>query len=255
MKPYYDDGQITLYHGDNRDVLPLLAAGTFDVAVTSPPYNLGEQTPLTNGKQFRTAAHGGLWGRAALANGYGADDADTLPYPEYVDWQRGVLTECWRLLTDRGAIYYNHKPRPFARELRLPLDLNPGLPLRQVVIWRRPGGINFSHTHYQPRCEWVMVLAKPAFELRDRSASGIGDVWEFPPDMKNPHPAPFPLRLPATVIETTGATAVLDPHAGSGTTLRAAKNAGIRAVGIERNEAYCEQAARRLAQQVLPLGV
>jgi modification methylase len=240
MKPYFDDGQVTLYHGDNREVLPQLPASAFDLVVTSPPYNLGEWSPLMNG-QFTKPEWGGLWGRAAL------------PYPEYAAWQRGVLTECWRLLTERGAIYYNHKPRPFARELRLPLDLNPGLPLRQVVIWRRPGGINFSHTHYQPRCEWIMVLAKPAFELRDRSASGVGDVWEFPPDMKNPHPAPFPLRLPAMVIETTRATAVLDPHAGSGTTLRAAKNAGIRAVGIERSEAYCEQAVRRLDQLALPL--
>jgi DNA modification methylase len=52
-------------------------------------------------------------------------------------------------------------------------------------------------------------------------------------------------------IETSGARSVLDPFAGTGTTLYAAKVAGIRAVGVERDERYCEIAARRLAQDTL----
>jgi site-specific DNA-methyltransferase (adenine-specific) len=255
VKPYYDDGQIALYCGDNRELLPQLATAAFDAVVTSPPYNLSDRTALSNGPQFREREHGGLWGRVALADGYGEGGDDAMPYPEYRDWQHGVLRECWRILSSRGAIYYNHKPRPNGREVRLPLDLNPGLPLRQVLIWRRPGGFNFNQSHYMPVHEWILVLAKPDFRLKNRGASGVGDVWEFPPDTKNPHPAPFPVFLPARVIETTGVTSVLDPHAGSGTVLRAAKTAGIRAVGIEKSPAYCEMAVRRLAQQALPLDV
>lgn len=255
VKPYYDDGQITLYCGDNREVLPRLGAGVVDLVITSPPYNLGissggglDATARTRpgdrrgGRDRRVSK----WGGCALAAGYGGD-VDALPWPEYTAWQQGVLRECWRVLSERGAVFYNHKPRIQAKSLWTPLDLNPGLPVRQVVIWSRPGGVNFNRAHYCPTHEWVVVFARPGFALKSQGASGVGDVWTFRQDTGNPHPASFPVQLPATILETTGAAAVLDPHAGSGTTLLAAKHAGIRAVGIEKNEAYCEMAVCRLA--------
>jgi DNA modification methylase len=256
VKPYYERGGITLYCADNRDVLPELDAGSIDLVFTSPPYNLG----VTSGggfpsglKRDNTRHAGGKWANAALALGYGAHD-DAMPYPEYVAWQKETLTACWRLLTERGAIFYNHKPRVQDGLLQTPLDLNPGLPVRQIVIWQRAGGMNFSPTFYCPTHEWIVILAKPAFGLKSRGASGVGDVWTVPQEGGTPHPAPFPVALPLRALETTSTRVALDPFAGSGTTLVAAKMAGIPAIGIELEERYCEIAARRLQQEVLDFG-
>jgi DNA modification methylase len=161
-----------------------------------------------------------------------------------------VLRECWRV--SRGAIYYNHKPRVVKGNLRSPLVLCGEIPVRQVIIWNRGSGFNYMDGAYVPMCEWIILMAKPEWSLRDKSAAGVGDVWNIPPDSGNEHPASFPVGLPSMAIQTSGAETILDPFAGSGTTGRAAKDLGKRAVLIEREERYCEIAARRLAQDVLP---
>lgn len=259
MKPYYEHGGIAIYHGDCREVLPILAPG-FDLVFTSPPYNLG----VTTGGGFPTGHYSadapmgkrggkGKWPNAAIANGYGVH-GDAMPPAEYEAWQRETLAYCWQLLSDDGAIFYNHKPRVQGGELWTPLSLNPGLPVRQIIIWARSGGINFSPSFYVPTHEWIIVFAKAGFRLKSKGASGVGDVWVVPQEANPDHPAPFPSALPLRALETTTTTHVLDPFCGSGTTLEAAKLLQRKATGIEINERYCEIAARRLSQEVLPLG-
>lgn len=68
------------------------------------------------------------------------------------------------------------------------------------------------------------------------------------------HPTQKPLDVMAFVVGRAPAGKVLDPFMGSGTTLRAAKDLGRRAIGIEIEERYCEIAARRCAQEVLNFG-
>lgn len=262
MKPYYEHAGVTIYHGDCLDVLPLLAAETVDVVVTSPPYNLGNTSGggMPGKKRMEhyspdagMAQRGGMgkWSGGSLARGY-AGYSDNLPHEEYVTWQHAMLRECWRTLTDRGAIYYNHKPRVLGGMLVSPfVYCPPEIPVRQVIIWARAGGINFSPSFYCPTHEWIVVLARSAFRLKSKGASGVGDVWYIPQEADPSHPAPFPLALPARVIETTAPRLVLDPFSGRGTTLRAAKDAGVRAVGIEINEAYCELAVNSLSQETL----
>lgn len=267
MTPYFESDGIVIYHGRAEDVLPTLDTGSVDMVFTSPPYNLGNTTgggfaaPLghytVNDRLGGRGNRFGKWSGGSLASGYGTHD-DAMPHDEYVAWQHAVLRECWRLLSDAGAIFYNHKPRVLGGRLVTPFEYLPAelVPsVRQVVIWSRAGGVNFSPAFYLPTHEWVVIVARQAFRLRDRSASGVGDVWTIAQESKTAHPAPFPLALPARAIETTTARVILDPFMGSGTTLRAAKDAGRRAIGIEADERWCEYAARRLDQMVLPLEV
>jgi len=231
VEPYYADEWVTLYNADNRDVLPELSG--VDLVLTSPPYNLRR----TGGSEW-----------TALQDGYGTCE-DELPHAEYVSWQQEVLSLCWDTLSDRGAIFYNHKPRVLNKGLLLPFELNPGLPLRQVVTWDRGSGFMRQFTCYVPRYEWLLIFAKDALRITTRN---VDDLWYVPPET-NPHPAPFPLGIASRVVNTTPSGTVLDHFAGSGTTLRAAKDAGRRCVGIELEERFCQMAAERLSQEVLPL--
>lgn len=232
MKPYYDQDGITIYHGDCREVIPQLEP--VDLVVTSPPYNLS----APGGSDF-----------TKLDNGYGPHD-DSMPHSDYVAWQQDILTLCWDGLSDVGAIFYNHKPRPnLADGLKLPIELvPPHIPIRQIIIWDRLVGYIQRTSMFVPSHEWILLLAKPAFRL---TTVGTLDVWRVSVGTGSDHPAPFPVGIPKRCIAPTSAQLILDPFMGSGSTLRAAKDLGRRAIGIEVNERYCEMAVNRLAQGVL----
>ena len=207
------------------------------MVVTSPPYNRWKRPwpHLGNWKQGDSAGGKSKWrnGSDGSAGVTYASYHDALPHAEYVVWQHHVLNLAWAAtLTDKGAIFYNHKPRVIGAKLWLPLELNPDLPLRQIVTWARAGGLNFNPTAYVPTYEWLMIMAKPAFRLRDKSASGAGDVHILQ-QASELHPAPFPVELPSRVMETTGARTILDPFMGSGTTGHAAARLGRSFIGIE----------------------
>src|SRR5690606_11306923 len=106
-----------------------------------------------------TDGHGGIT--------YESHD-DAMPWGEYEAWQHDILRATWDTLSDRGAIYYNHKPRVVGETLWMPTALNPGLPLRQVIVWARSGGMNYTRTAYMSTHEWIMVMAKPAFRLKSQ---------------------------------------------------------------------------------------
>lgn len=260
MKPFYQHNGITIWHGDCREIMPTLPA-MVDLIFTSPPYNLGNTTgggfPDRFGHYRKSTGlsgrgGGGKWGGGELANGYGTHD-DNMPSADYIAWQGEVLEGCWRLLTDTGAIFYNHKPRVLDGQLVAPIDYVPASLrkfVRQEIIWKRSGGINFSPAFFLPMHERIVVIARRNWRLTSKGASGVGDVWDEHQETNNAHPAPFPIGLPARAIETTAPAMTLDPFMGSGTTLRAAKDAGRQAIGIEIDERWCEMAARRMEQEV-----
>jgi len=235
----------TINTGDAVQFLRNLPNDSVPMFLFSPPYNLGTTTGDGFVKQDGMGKKGGKWGGGALSNGYANHDDAMLP-AEYTTWQKEILSECWRALAENGAIYYNHKPRIQRGILQTPLDLNPGLPIRQIIIWARAGGINYNPTHYVPTHEWIVIYAKPDFRLKSKGASGVGDVWYIPQESDTWHPAPFPLALAERALETVAPTLIVDPFSGSGTVAVAAKRLGINYVCNELSPEYVEHSLRRL---------
>lgn len=247
--PYYQDEHVTLYHGDCLEVMATLPDESVDIVVTSPPYNMG-LVPGGNGRGMYRPGASNKAGR--FRDGYGQHD-DAMDQDAYDTWQRRVLAECWRIA--RKAVFYNHRPRVEHGTLRDPLGNDFGIPLRQRIIWNRGTGIDVNLRAFCTRAEYIYLFAKPAFSLVSHAASGMGDVWDLGIEYGiKDHPAPFPVSLPSRCIEATGATSVLDPFSGSGTTLRAAADYGIHGIGIELEERFCAMTVARLAQGALDLG-
>jgi DNA modification methylase len=98
-----------------------------------------------------------------------------------------------------------------------------------------------------PKCEWILVIAKPKFRLRSKGASTSGDVWRIPAELNTWHPAPFPLELALRVLHTTGAPIVCDPFMGSGTTGQAARMLGVKLLGCDISPVYVAQALQAIA--------
>lgn len=227
-----------IHHGDCLEELRKLPNDSVDFVLTSPPYNKRETANWSKRGNKRND-HG-------LANGY-EGYTDDLPFAEYLAWQHELLTECWRVLKPAGAIFYNHRPRPYQKQVQLPTIFNPGLPLRQVIIWDTNGGQNASKAHFMPVHEWILVLAGPEFMLRNQSVSGFSDLWRIPAEHNLNHPAPFPLKLARRLLASVQpGGVVLDPFMGSGTTAVAALKEGFEYIGIEQNLGYIQHAERRI---------
>ena len=226
--------------GDALQEMKKIPDESVDLIITSPPYNLKNSTG--NGLKNGTC---GKWSNAALINGYSTYD-DNMPYDEYIQWQRDCLNEMMRLIHDDGAIFYNHKWRVQKGLIQDRHEIVEGFPVRQIIIWKRKGGINFNPGYFLPTYEVIYLIAKPGFKLVPH-ANAYGDVWEFPQEMKNKHPAPFPVSLVERIISSTYADLILDPFMGSGTTAIAAKNLNRNFIGIEISHEYCEMSKERLS--------
>lgn len=225
--------------GDCIELMDKMPAESVGLVVTSPPYNLRNSTGngMKNG-------NGGKWPKAQLIKGY-ETHSDDMPYDDYVTWQRRCLTSMMRVLREDGAIFYNHKWRVQGGLLQDRSEIVKGFPVRQIVIWKRNGGINFNVGYFLPTYEVLYLICKPDFQLAPK-ANAQGDVWEIPQAEDNPHPAPFPVELAQRCIQSTTATPVLDPFMGSGTTANAAELCRREWIGIDISPGYCQLARTRI---------
>ena len=257
MKPYYNHAGITIYHGDCREVLPLLEP--VDLVFTSPPY--GQQrdylTPINDWDALvpraLTAAICKESTQILVNLGLIHRDGEVIQY-----WQ--PLLESMRIAGWRHFGWY-----VWDQGVGLPGDWNGRLAPSHEWIF------HFNRSAMQPN-KWIRTNERSAsgtgLRSKDGKCKGIsspdkcGQPFKIPDsvvrqyrEMKREfdHPAIFPLRLPLFVIQTYSLESyiVLDPFMGSGTTLRAAKDLGRKAIGIEIEEKYCEIAAKRIIQEVL----
>lgn len=213
-----------------------LADESVDLIITSPPYNLGrDQWPM--GGNGRTPRDGIEY----------SEHDDTMPESEYQSWQQRVLIELYRVAKQGASLFYNHKVRIKDGVAIHPLEWIYGTPwtLRQEIIWDRGSTHNHSAAIFWPEDERVYWLTKGKPTLPDHSI-GMSTVWRFHgPVADTWHPAPFSEELPERIMQAIGreGITVLDPFAGSCTTLKVALANGCEAVGVDVSSEYLERAA------------
>jgi modification methylase len=228
-----------IIHGDALTVLKSLPDEIIDVGVTSPPYNKGENK---KGWLVKNVIYSGV--------------SDKWPENKYQENQIAVLNEIFRITKPGGSFFYNHKIRWEKGIMLHPMDWlrKTKWVIRQEIIWDRMIAANIRGWRFWQVEERIYWLYKPkgknliGEELKPKHAL-LTSIWRFPPERKNPHPAPFPIELPTRIIysimdEKKGI--VLDPYCGSGTTLVAAKILGHDFIGIEISEEYIKFAEERL---------
>ena len=235
-------GEGKLIEGDILNVLDKIDDDVITVGITSPPYNKQEKQK-------------GWLVKNVVYDVY----KDAVPEPEYQQNQVNVLNEIYRVTAPGGSFFYNHKIRWDRGTMYHPIDWlrKTKWTLKQEIIWDRVIAANIRGWRFWQVEERIYWLYKPignyliGKELKSADAK-LTSIWRGVPEdgRKNPHPAPFPLWLPARVIisivdtETQGI--VLDPYMGSGTTAVAAKLLGHRYIGIDRSDTYLKMTSDRL---------
>lgn len=235
MKPF---NKIIL--GDALEVLREIDDDIVDVGVTSPPYNKGEKDKgwLVDRVKYHSAS-------------------DIKDEKEYQENQTAVLNELYRVTKPGGSFFYNHKLRWHNGMMIHPYSwvFRTKWVVRQEIIWHRKIAANIRGWRFWQLEERIYWLSKPVGhnaigkELKSRHAL-LGSVWEMRPEQKIEHPAPFPIALPTRCIYSIldgKKGVIIDPYAGSGTTLVAAKLLGADYIGIEISPAYVKMAESRLA--------
>ena len=212
MRPYYEDDAVTIYHGDCREILPTL--GPVDLVLTDPPYGIGED----GGDKMRYGP-----GRTHFS----------IPKHQRMGWDiERPSRECFGLLMAAAPHWIIFGGNYFA-------DLLPPSP--GWLYWDKRIGGDFS--------DGELIYTNRNGGLRSYS---VHSFLGLRGGKDRQHPTQKPLSLLHWCIGFfPNAQTILDPFMGSGTTLRAAKDLGRRAIGIEIEERYCEIAAKRMSQTVM----
>lgn len=223
IEPYYQNANVTLYHGDCLEITVWLEA---DVLVTDPPYGMRNKSRGTY--DTRTGITHKPYGAETIA----CDDSTTI---------RDDIIAAW------GA-----KPRIVFGTWRIPRPE----PVDHRLIWHKQGSPpGPACSAFMLQDEEIYITGKGFREssppmrsvlvTHERRFGATGQVAVIG------HPTPKPVALMETLIDRCPPGVIADPFAGSGATLLAARYQGRKAIGVEIEERYCEITARRLDQMCL----
>jgi hypothetical protein len=223
VKPYYQDDAVTLYQGDCREITEWLDA---DVLVTDPPY-------------------GRAWSQRDTGTRRGWVSAR----------HAGILNDDTTMARDNAlAAWGRVKPAVIFGDLLIAPP--PGSKVALIYDKGNDAGFTGAVGGFRRNVEgiylagrgWGSGLGGRSSILSTRVSAG-GNLART-----TGHPHTKPLDVMAILIKACPSGVIADPFAGSGSTLRAAKDLGRRAIGVELEERYCEVIAKRLAQDVLDFG-
>jgi hypothetical protein len=254
MTPYYEQSGVTIYHGDCLDVLPMIER--VDHMITDPPYSKHTHEKQRTGSQLPDARGSAVSSRrvgAACLSRYRDLGFDSLPQSTAfaIAKHAARIVQRWNLVfTD--AENQRLWQRAFERS---------GLQHVRVGAWIKRG-CTPQFTGDRPATGFEAIEIAHRSGRKRWNGGGHVAVWEHA-IVLNRHGAerfhttqkPEPLMIDLVMDFTDPDEIILDPFMGSGTTLAAAKRHGRVAIGIEREEKYCEIAAKRLSQEALPLEV
>jgi site-specific DNA-methyltransferase (adenine-specific) len=218
MKPYYDQSGIQIWHGDCRDIIPLLSE--CDCVITDPPYGLGKLSGATSIERNRNAY---------ASYDDTEDNIKEIIIPAlllalaHTGGGRGLITpgaKCCFLYPRPNVIGGFFQPAAVGMNPWGFASFNPGL--------------YYGKDPHQGRHITPTMVTLTGMASDDR------------------HPCAKPYKAMTWMVTkgTVEGETILDPFMGSGTTLLAAKNLGRKAIGVEIEERYCEVAASRLQQEV-----
>jgi len=239
MEPYYADESVTLYHGDCRELLASMPERSVDAVITDPPFSA-----RTHAMARSSSRHAPAGGRA-LSGSKAQFDAITETEIAVLIADLGRITRRWVIssLDYRHAFHLEECPPPGLRVLRISVwvKTNP----MPIFSGDRPG------QGWESFVSMHRADAKPTWNGGGRSINYVG-----PTVQSGDHPTAKPLPMVGDWVRlfTDPGDTVLDPFAGSGTTLRAAVDNGRKAIGCEIDERYCELIVKRLAQGALDFG-
>jgi len=232
VTPYYEDDLVTLYHGDCRDIAES-TTHTADLLLTDPPYGMAFVSGWTAAKatvKSDGVRQGVRVVRTALnaLEGWYSPDMHALVFCHWESWPD----------------FYDHLCHLFT--------------MRNALVWSKGGGGMGDLRHeYAKDYEIILFGARSRErELAGKRAGAVLHGHKRVPASRRSLPFEKPVSLLAELIErhSLPGQLVLDPFAGSGSTLEAAKSLGRRAVGVELDEERCEITAKRLEQGVLDFG-